>query len=808
MPPVWLTDNVSQAGGFCILKEGCVLMKFYNGCWLKKEGFETYSPAQMYEMSTENDGRSVKIYAPANYVYNRGCTLGGVLFTVRINIPVKEVFEISVSHFEGGCRDEVSFEINRNDLLPDEITCEDGYIKIVSGQAQMIIDSAMNCTFYYGKRYLTEIKSSDFMYVRENNRKDAYIRTDDVNYICAGTNLSVNEHIYGFGEKFGPFVKNGQSVYMWNEDGGTSTEQSYKCIPFYMSDRGYGVFVNNTGRVEFEVASELVRKVNFSVKGEKIKFMVICGGVAENAVDNDSFENSRVPVNSTPVNSTPVNSTPVNSTPANSTPANNALKDVITKYTALTGRPPVLPKWTFGLWLSTSFTTNYDENTVMSFIDGMFERGIPISVFHFDCFWMKGMSWCNFLWDKEFFPDPEGMLGRIKKKGVKVCVWINPYIAQNSELFCQGKEKGYFIKKNNGDVWQWDMWQSGMAVVDFTNPDAVSWYKGHLKRLLEMGVDCFKTDFGERIPVEGVKYYKDVSPEMMHNYYSYLYNQTVYDAIKEYKGEGEAVLFARSATAGGQKFPVHWGGDCTSDYVSMAESLRGGLSLMMSGFSFWSHDIGGFEDTSTEDVYKRWVAFGLLSSHSRLHGSSSYRVPWNYGDEAVDTVRTFVKLKSRLMPYIYRYAMEAHETGIPLVRSMILEYPEDRAVKDLDTQYMLGEYILVAPVFNAQSMGEVYLPEGKWYDIFDDTLYEGGRWISMKNVPYTRIPCFVKAGCVIPYGNDSVEGTFDYDMVNDIILKAYPDKASYNTSLVLYDNDLNRISYNVSVVDGNVNILS
>lgn len=198
MPPVWPTDNVSHTGGFCILKEGCVLMKFYNGCWLKKEGFETYSPAQMYEMSTENDGRSVKIYAPANYVYNRGCTLGGVLFTVRINIPVKEVFEISVSHFEGGCRDEVSFEINRNDLLPDEITCEDGYIKIVSGQAQMIIDSAMNCTFYYGKRYLTEIKSSDFMYVRENNRKDAYIRTDDVNYICAGTNLSLNEHIYGF----------------------------------------------------------------------------------------------------------------------------------------------------------------------------------------------------------------------------------------------------------------------------------------------------------------------------------------------------------------------------------------------------------------------------------------------------------------------------------------------------------------------------------------------------------------------------------------------------------------------------------
>ena len=238
------------------------------------------------------------------------------------------------------------------------------------------------------------------------------------------------------------------------------------------------------------------------------------------------------------------------------------------------------------------------------------------------------------------FPDPEGMLARLKARGLRICVWINPYIAQRSALFDEGMAHGYLVKKPNGDIWQWDMWQAGMGLVDFTNPAASRWYTDKLRRLLKMGVDSFKTDFGERIPTD-VVYHDGSDPQKMHNYYTQLYNQAVFELLEEERGQGEAAVFARAATAGGQQFPVHWGGDCTATFESMAESLRGGLSLALSGFGFWSHDIGGFEQTAAAEVYKRWCAFGLLSSHSRLHGSSSYRVPWLYDDEAVDVLAPF-----------------------------------------------------------------------------------------------------------------------------------------------------------------------
>jgi alpha-D-xyloside xylohydrolase len=347
-------------------------------------------------------------------------------------------------------------------------------------------------------------------------------------------------------------------------------------------------------------------------------------------------------------------------------------KDIIGRYTKLSGLPALPPAWSFGLWLTTSFTTDYDEATVTSFIDGMAERNLPLHTFHFDCFWMKEYEWCNFSWDEDVFPDPHGMLKRLKDKGLHICVWINPYIGQKSPLFDEGLENGYFIQNTDGTTWQWDLWQPGMAIVDFTNPEACDWYLGYLEALMDMGVDCFKTDFGERIPVEGVKYFDGSDPHKMHNYYSYLYNKKIYELIERKLGKNEAVLFARSGSVGSQKFPVHWGGDCTSVFESMAESLRGGLSLCLSGFGFWSHDIGGFESTSTADVYKRWIAFGLLSSHSRLHGSSSYRVPWLYDEESVDVLRHFTQLKCSLMPYLYSQANQTAQSGIPMIRAMFL----------------------------------------------------------------------------------------------------------------------------------------
>ncbi len=553
--------------------------------------------------------------------------------------------------------------------------------------------------------------------------------------------MGVGELIYGLGERFTAFIKNGQSVSIWNEDGGTSTYQSYKNIPFYISNKGYGVFVNHPEKVEFEVATEQVTKTAFSVEGGCLDYYLFNGPT---------------------------------------------MKEVLTRYTDLTGKPSLPAPWTFGLWLSTSFTTNYDEETVMSFVNGMLERDIPLRTFHFDCFWMKEFHWTDFEWDSRVFPDPEGMLRRIKEKGLNICVWINPYIGQESCLFREGMEKGYFVKRINGDVWQWDMWQPGMALVDFTNKDACAWYQEKLAGLLSMGVDCFKTDFGERIPVEGICYHDGSDPKKMHNYYTYLYNKVVYEILEKKRGKGEAVLFARSATAGGQQFPVHWGGDCWSDYESMEESLRGGLSLMMSGFGYWAHDIGGFESTSTPDVYKRWVAFGLLSSHSRLHGSTSYRVPWAYDEEAVDVVRFFTKLKARLMPYLYKTAVITSKTGIPTMRSMVLEFTEDRTCHYTDRQYMLGDSLLTAPIFNEEGMADYYLPAGRWTDFFTGEVKTGGSWIKEKH-GYLSVPLLVKENSIVALG--ARDDRPDYDYGDGVELRIYELEDGVRVSDVVFGMD-------------------
>ena len=384
---------------------------------------------------------------------------------------------------------------------------------------------------------------------------------------------------------------------------------------------------------------------------------------------------------------------------------------------------------------------------------------------------MKAFHWCDFTWDDETFGDVEEMLHRYKtEKGLKICCWINPYIAQGTDFFREGLEHGYFVMRKDGKgPRQLDFWQPGMALVDFTNPAATKWYTDKLRTLLDMGVDCFKTDFGERIPVD-VTYHNGADPVSMHNYYTFLYNQAVFTLLKEVKGEGEAVLFARSATAGGQQFPVHWGGDCSATYPSMAETLRGGLSFAMSGFSFWSHDISGFEQTATPDIYKRWLQFGIFSSHSRLHGSTSYRVPWLFDEEACDVARFFVNLKCRMMPYLYRMAVYSHETGIPMMRPMILEFPQEMGVKDLDMQYMLGDSILVAPIFREDSVGEFYLPEGTWTHLLSGERREGGRWYT-KVYDYFSLPVFVRENTVLAMGeNDQLP---DYEYAENVVLHLF-----------------------------------
>jgi alpha-D-xyloside xylohydrolase len=365
------------------------------------------------------------------------------------------------------------------------------------------------------------------------------------------------------------------------------------------------------------------------------------------------------------------------------------------------------------------------------------------------------------LWDARVFPDPAAMLARLKARGLRICVWINPYIAQQSRLFDEGLARGSFLQRADGTgVWQWDMWQAGMAIVDFTNPAARQWFGERLRALLDMGVDCFKTDFGELIPTD-VVYHDGADALKMHNYYSYLYNQSVFEVLEEARGPGEAVVFARSATAGGQQFPVHWGGDSTATYESMAESLRGGLSLGLSGFGFWSHDIGGFEQTATPDLYKRWCAFGLLSSHSRLHGSGSYRVPWLFDEEAVDVLRLFTQLKCRLMPYLYGAARAAHTSGVPMLRAMLLEFPDNPACDTLDRQYMLGDSLLVAPIFRPDGIVDYYLPPGRWTHLLTGEVVIGGSWRREQH-GYESLPLLVRPNTILPVGATTTQPDYDY----------------------------------------------
>lgn len=590
-------------------------MKFTNGYWMIRDGVDALYAREAYELAADATTESLNVLAPTSVVRGRYDTLNLPTFNVDITTPAEGVIRVCAEHWQGateypgfplnadepGNRDYVTVQANGNG--DGEVGVNGADVTLTTGglTVKVVKGAPWNLTFIgEDGKVLTESAGKSlgrFKLGAESNvtaqpvsefgvTMDGSARDESDVFIAIQLHLSVGEDVYGLGERFGAYVKNGQSVDIWNEDGGTASEQGYKDIPFYMTSNGYGVLVNNRGHVSFEIGSENT------------------------------------------------------------------------------------------------------EATINSFIDGMAERDIPLAAFHYDCYWMREFHWCDFEWNKRFFGDIESTLKRLHE------------------------DKGYLVRKPNGEVWQTDFWQAGMGLVDFTNPAAREWFKDKVKALLNQGVDAIKTDFGERIPRDVVWY--DGSPKLsMHNWYTQLYNQAVFEAIEETYGKGNACLYARSATVGGQQQPVHWGGDCESTFNGMAQSLRAGLSLTSSGFGFWSHDIGGFEGAFPDPaVYKRWVAFGMLGSHSRLHGSTVYRVPWLFDEEdekngvalvpgqtAVDVVREFTKLKLELMPYVYQLGLQPHVNGTPVMRSMFVEFPDDPACRTLDRQYMFGPSMLVAPVF-------------------------------------------------------------------------------------------------------------
>jgi alpha-D-xyloside xylohydrolase len=676
-------------------------MRFTNGFWLMRDGYDSRPALQAYEIHAAE--RSLNVLATTKVVRHRGDTLNAATLAIDVDSPLESVIRVRVTHHAGGTPP-VRFPLDEQSPTVS-VVVDDEIGSLTSG--------GLTARIHRGEAWNLEFVVDDRVIAHQRDKSIAFVTGPNGDrYLNVQMSLGVGENVYGLGERFTAFVRNGQSIDVYNEDGGTSSEQAYKNIPWYLTNGGYGVFINHAGRVSMEVASENVERVQFTVESESVEYLVVYGP---------------------------------------------APKEILARYTALTGRPVVPPPWSFGLWLSTSFVTDYDEATVRSFIDGMRSRDIPLSVFHFDCFWMREFRWCDFAWDPRVFPDPAGMIRRLKDAGLRISLWINPYIGQASPLFAEAAAAGYLLTRADGSVWQWDLWQAGNAVVDFTNPGARDWFCSKLKPLLDMGVDCFKTDFGERIPTD-VVYHDGSNPAQMHNMYAQLYNRTVFDLLTEHS-PGNAVVFARSATAGGQTMPVHWGGDNTASFESMAESLRGGLSLGLCGFGFWSHDIGGFEGDPDPAVFKRWVAFGMLSSHSRLHGNESVRVPWAFDEEAVEVTRQFTRLKASLMPYLYSAAWEAAESGVPMLRAMMLEFPDDRACLHLDQQYMLGPSLLVAPVFCAVGDVEFYLPSGDWTSLLTGEVKTGPSWVTERH-GFDSLPLYVRPRSVIAFGQ---ENTFEYD---------------------------------------------
>lgn len=681
-------------------------MKFTDGYWRVKDGYSIFNATEIRDVCVEES--RILVYAACRKVMTPGQTFNEPLITTEYSSPVDNVIRVRVWHHLGGKDRHPGFDLEES--KPCGVTkIEQNQSSLTSGDfsVKIPLSGDWDIRYYYKDVYRTGTAYKSTAYITDNGKKP---------FMREQLHLSVGTTVYGLGEHFTPFSKNGQTFEMWNDDGGTCSEVAYKNVPFYITNKGYAVLVNNPGRVSFEVASENVSRVQFSVSGEILEYFIIGG------------EN---------------------------------MASLLKTYTALSGKPALPPAWAFGLWLSTCAQPEQNEKVLWDNIQKMREYDIPFSVYHFDCFWMKEYQFCDFKWDKERYPNPEKMIAQLKNEGIHISVWSNPFISQKSELFTIGKEKGYFLKKKNGDIWQWDRWQNGMAIVDFTNPEAAEWYRQKIREVLRMGIDSIKMDFGERIP-EDVVYYDGSDPERMHNYYAYLYQKTVFSVMEEERGKNNAVGFCRAGTAGCQKYPIHWGGDNSATYDSMAESLRGGLSLSLSGYGFWTHDISGFELYPSPDLYKRWVAFGLMSCVSRLHANTSVRLPWKFGEDCVEVLKYFVRLKHQLMPYFYASACETSITGLPFMRPMALAYENDLNCSSLDMQYMIGESLLVAPIFNEKGEVSYYLPEGNWTNFLSGKTVTGGKWITEIH-DYFSLPLMIRPNAIIPVGKVSSVPNYDYE---------------------------------------------
>ncbi len=530
-----------------------------------------------------------------------------------------------------------------------------------------------------------------------------------------------DEVFVGAGERFTKLDLSGKTVQLKNQDGqGVNNRRTYKNIPFYISDRMYGMFLHTSAFSKFSFADHSTRSVQMLVEQPLLDVFLIGG---------------------------------------------NTVEEITYQYRQLIGFPGMPPLWSFGTWMSRM--TYFSADEVNEICDRLRKEDYPCDVIHLDTGWFKTDWLCEWKFNPERFPDPKKFISDLKSKGFRVSLWQMPYIASAAEQHDEAKANKYIgplieAKKQGGSNFSA---LDYAGTIDFTYPKAVEWYKGLLKNLLDMGVTCIKTDFGEDIHMDAE--YHAMKPELLNNLYALLYQKAAYEITKEVTGDG--IIWARAGWAGCQRYPLHWGGDAACTWDGMAGCLKGGLHLGLSGFAFWSHDVPGFHSVPDfmnsvvpDDLYVRWTQFGVFTSHIRYHGTSK-REPYHY-PKISDIVRKWLKLRYAIIPYILEQSKKATESGYPVLRALIFHHPEDKMCWHINDQYYFGDDFLVAPVMNSENKRDVYLPEGKWVNFFDGKIYEGNQWLKGFEVPLDEMPVWVRYDAEVPFYTDAVSCTDEMDL--------------------------------------------
>lgn len=603
-----------------------------------------------------------------------------------------------------------SLEIQK---YPFRIVLRDGQGKLLT-QTRHIIDNDS-----------TQVKLLPFNFIKRGS--------DNSRSINPVLMLSPNERIYGCGESFTSLNKVGQKVQISVVDPqGPETDGMYKPVPFYFSNRGYGIFMHTSAPTTADFGASYIGAQRLFMGDETMDFFIFFGEP----------------------------------------------KDVLNAYTDVTGKSPMLPLWTFGTWMSR--ITYFSQEEGLDIARKLRANKIPSDVIHFDTGWF-GVDWqCDYEFAKDRFKDPVAMLKSMKKDGFHTCLWQLPYFTPKNRYFRELVDGGMAVHNGNGTLSYED------AVLDLSNPKTVAWYQGKIANLIKQGVSAIKCDFGEAAPYDGI-YASGKTGFYEHNLYPLRYNKALWQAVRDNTPDHEGVIWARSAWAGSQRYPLHWGGDAATNEigsVGMLGDLRGGLSFGLSGFSFWSHDMGGFVTKSPDDLYRRWLPFGFLSSHTRAHGAPPTE-PWFISESFTKAFRQSAEMKYKLMPYVYAQAKDCSERGLPMVRALLVEFPDDPGAWFVEDEYMFGSQILVAPMLETGKSRTVYLPRGKWIDYQTGKVYEGG----YQTIPTAEIPCviLVKDGSLIPHVPVAQNtGDIKWDKVE---LKAYKADATKCTGLLFRPGD-------------------